>query len=105
MQIFFKEKRAFKRVSVEEEISISYGNMFYSGTVFNLSQKGMFISTKKCFSLDSTSVIFFSQKNNYMKLFSKIKRVTELNGNQNGIGIELLSYPQVYLEFMEALRP
>jgi Tfp pilus assembly protein PilZ len=105
MPISFKEKRVYERIPFKEEISILYGNLFYSGTVLNLSQKGMFIGTNKRFSLDSTSIIFISKKNEYMKLLTKVKQIREPDGYYYGIGVELLHSPKAYLEFINAIRP
>lgn len=101
----FFEKRAFERKPAGEEVSISHGNMFYSGTILNISENGMFISTKKYFPLDTTSVIFIRKTNNHIKLFTKVKRITVSHEKGNGIGVELLTPPQAYLDFVNSLKP
>ena len=105
MQESYREKRVTERISANEEVNISYRNMFYSGTVLNLSEKGMFIGTKKYFPPDSMCVITFREKNDFMKLFAKVKQRTSLNTFYNGIGVELLGPPQTYLQFIDTLRP
>ncbi len=104
MQISFKEKRVFERISVKKEISILYCNLFYSGTVLNLSPKGMFVETNKRFPVGFTSIIFLSKNNDSMKLLAKVKQITEPDGYNNGVGLELLNPPQSYFEFIDAIR-
>ncbi len=99
------EKRTFERIPAGEDVSISYGNMFYSGTILNLSKKGLLISTKKCFPVDSTSAIFIGKKENHVTLFAKIKRITKLDEYYNGIGFEILDSPRAFLDFIETLKP
>ncbi len=100
----YMEKRAYQRIPAGEEVRVSYRNVFYSGTVLNLSEKGMFIGTKQCFPSDSTFLILIGKKNDFMKLFAKVKRITEMNGYYDGIGVELLSFSQDYLNFIDTLK-
>lgn len=99
------EKRTCERIPSGEDISISYGNIFYSGTILNLSKKGMLISTKKCFPVDSTSVIFIRKKDVHVKLFAKVKRITGQDEYYDGIGFEILDPPQAFLDFINTLKP
>ncbi len=99
----FMEKRDIDRIPVNEEVAISHRNMFFTGTVLNLSEKGMFIGTMKSFPLDSRVIISFTEKNYSMKLFATIKRATEVNRSYDGVGVELSDPPQAYLEFLDTL--
>lgn len=87
-----------------EEIRISYGKLLFSGTILNLSEKGMFIGTKKRFPRDSISLIMMRLKNKLLKIPIKIKRATKPTGYYDGIGVELLSPPRDYIDFIETWR-
>jgi Tfp pilus assembly protein PilZ len=100
----FKEKRRIDRIPVNEEVIISHKNMFYSGKVLNLSEKGMFIGTKKYFPFDSRVVISFRNNNDVVNIFANIKYIAEANRTYNGIGVELYDTPQAYLELIDRLR-
>jgi hypothetical protein len=100
----FKEKRGIERVPVNEEVVISHKNMFYAGTVLNLSGKGMFIGTMKFFPLNSRVAISFRKRNDSMNLFATIKRAAKINKFYDGFGVELSDPPQAYLELIDTFK-
>ena len=100
----FKEKRGLDRISVKEEVIISHKNTFYSGIVLNLSEKGMFICTKKYFPLDSRFVVSFHKRNDRMQLYANIKRIEAANSFSDGVGVELFDPSEAYLEFLGTLK-
>jgi len=95
------DKRSFERISVGEEIRISHGNLIFPGTILNLSEKGMFIGTRKKFPLNAISLIMMRLKDKLLTIPIKIKRATKPSGYYDGIGVELLSRPQDYLDFIK----
>jgi len=95
------DRRSFERIPMGEKIRISHGNLLFSGTILNLSEKGMFIGTKKQFPLDSISLIMMRLKDKLLKIPIKIKRATKPSGYYDGIGVELLSIPQDYMDFID----
>jgi len=95
------DKRSFERISVGEEIRISHENLIFSGTILNLSEKGMFIGTRKRFPLNVISVIMMRLKDKLLQIPIKIKRAAKPSGYYDGIGVELLSTPQDYLDFIK----
>ena len=95
------DKRSFERIPVGEEIRISHGNLLFSGTILNLSEKGMFIGTKKRFPLEAISLIMMRLKDKLLQIPIKIKRATRQSGYYDGIGVELLNTPQDYLDFIK----
>ena len=97
----FREKRSMGRIPVNEEVVICHRNMFYSGTALNLSEKGMFIGTKKRFNLDNVYLIIMRLKNRLLRLPAKIKRSRSTTGYYDGIGIELVNPPHDYLKILD----
>ena len=94
------EKRAYQRIPAGEKIKIIHGNTFYSGTILNLSEKGMFIGTKVLFPL--YSIIRIESKS--FNLCAKVNRLTEMNEYHEGVGVELFNLSQEYLEYMSSLK-
>jgi hypothetical protein len=96
------ENRAFERIPVDFEIRLPFGNMFYSGKVLNLSERGMFISTKRSYPLDSVLTIQIEKETVY--LLAKVRSFKITDGNLEGVGVEILNPPQNYLEFVSSLK-
>lgn len=94
------ERRSSVRVPVGEDVKICEGNLFFSGTALNISDRGMFIGTKKSFPLNAISLIVMRIKDRLLKLPAKIKRSTLETGFYDGIGVELIDPPRDYLEFL-----
>jgi hypothetical protein len=96
------EKRAYERMPADIEVRLPYGNKFYSGTILNLSEKGMFISTKKFYPSDSMLSIYIDNKP--VNLLSRVRRYRMTAGHLDGIGIEILNPQKKYLDFIDDLR-
>ena len=110
--VFFKksessasiEKRSIKRIGTNINASFFQGNLFYSGTVLNLSEKSMFITTKKRLPADSMFVVVFREYDKLMNVIAQVKRNAVNNLQSDGMGIELVSPPAGYVEFVNQLR-
>jgi len=94
------ERRSSERVPVGEEVKICEGNLFFSGTALNISDKGMFIGTRKRFPVKAISLIVMRIKDRLFKLPAKIIRSTLETGFYDGIGVELIDPPKDYTEFL-----
>ena len=96
-------KRAFERTPANLEFRCFDVDAF--GTVKNLSENGMFITSKKIsFPLESQFEVSFPLKNEKLKIPVKISRITKSNGYYDGIGVELLKPNQQYLNFVHELK-
>ncbi len=102
----FTERRSFKRKRITANIDARffYGNMFYSGTVLNLSEKGMFINTRRCLPFEPMFVVIIRIENELLNVIAKVKRITKLNTDCDGMGVELLSPSNGYLELIKRLK-
>ncbi len=97
------EKRNSKRIQTKIDARFFYGNMFYSGTVLNVSEKGMFINTKRFLPDDSMFVVIVRSNHNYFKVIAKVKRSQKFSDVSDGMGVELLSPSSEYLKFINNL--
>ncbi|RJQ50017.1 MAG: hypothetical protein C4538_01025 [Nitrospiraceae bacterium] len=98
------EKRAFERIPANINARFFYGNIFYTGNILNLSEKGMFISTRRCLPSDSMFVVIVRLEDKLLKVVAKVKRLTKGSGYHNGMGVELVYTSVGYLEFVSSLK-
>ena len=97
------KKRAFERIPVNLESRCFDIDNF--GTVTDLSENGMFISSKKIsFPLDTMFEISVNLKTEKFHLPVKVSRITKSNGYYDGIGVELLNCTNNYLKLVNRLR-
>jgi Tfp pilus assembly protein PilZ len=98
------EKRAFQRFPVKLQSRLFYGNMIYTGIVTNLSENGMFISTKVNFPVDSVFIAIILLDANTISVPIKIRRTVraeQSTGNgESGLGVGLLNTSKAYLDFV-----
>ena len=70
----------------------------------NVSAGGMFLTSKKIqFPIETQFKIFIPLKDNLLSIYVKINRMTKTNGYYDGIGIEIVSPSQKYLDFISTL--
>ncbi len=81
------ERRDFERIPVKMDTYILGGNIITSGTVLNLSDNGMFISSKKRFPFDAMIAIIIHNK---IVGTARVKWVNITDNNYTA-GVELLS--------------
>ena len=108
------DNRAIKRMKVNIKISFNFWNPLvwkrkYYGTIKNISEKGILISTKTpYFPRDSLLEIYLCINNKMLLIPAKEstiiwRRIISYN-YCDSIGVKLLSPPQVYYEFVQSLK-
>lgn len=76
----------------------------YSGTVTNISGKGMFIRTNEmCFPDNREFDLTIPLEDEFAVIPVKINRIVNLEGGQYGLGVELLNPPLKYTEYVQNL--
>jgi hypothetical protein len=100
----FSEKRTSERIHTNVEVRFFCGNMFYSGVIKNISEQGMFISTKRCLPFDSQFEILFRSESEILKVPVKVSRIEKTEGFYDGMGVELLDKPRSYLVYLNQLK-
>jgi len=98
------EKRAHPRIPTKIDARFFYGNLFYSGTVSNISQKGMFVNTRRLLPTGSIFVILIRAENQLLKVVARVKRNIRENGSHDGMGVELLSPSAPYMDLVSGLQ-
>lgn len=98
------QKRTFERIPSDVQANFFCGNTIFSGTVMNLSENGMFIQTRMCFPLDSRLEILIPLKEEVLKVPIKVTRLAKTDEFYDGMGVEVLSSFQKYLEFVNCFK-
>ena len=103
------ERRAFNRIPIDLQARLFFGNLVYTGIVTNISEKGMFISTKMNFPSESVLVTSILINKHTLKLPIKIKRTVKSNNDNvyagnSGIGVELLDPPGEYKRYVDSFK-
>lgn len=103
------ERRSYERLTAILQARLFYGNIVYTGTVINLSENGLFISTRVSFPVNSVLIAVVLQNGHTFRLPIKIKRVARSNAQStmredNGIGVALLNPPADYLDFVNKCK-
>ncbi|HDY87644.1 MAG TPA: PilZ domain-containing protein [bacterium] len=104
MDVEFMEKRASKRVTEKLPVRFPGHNTFYSGTVTDLSETGMFISSELYFPMKSEFEMLVLLKEDVLRVPVKITRIVKTGDMYEGMGVELLDLPKKYLEHVIRLN-
>lgn len=98
------EKRAFKRTEVTLPVKYLCENILYNGTIRNLSENGMFISTCNFLPCSNTVELLVPLSEEVAKFSAEIRRIERENDFRYNIGVELLNPPEKYLKFINSLK-
>jgi len=100
----YMARRTTWRIPVCMGVEFYCGERAYSGTVTNISEKGMFIATgEKSFPDGSQVKVSIPLKNEILSVPGRLIRSVKKKGNGEGIAVALLNPPEKYLEFVENL--
>ena len=99
------DRRAYERFPAKIDARLFFGNLIYTGKITDLSQSGMFVSTRVGFPVNSEFLMVVLVNDRTIKIPVKVRRkVKNENGyssGNNGIGVELVDSPQQYMDFID----
>lgn len=96
------EQRAFQRIPSSIKTRFYCNNTDYTGTITDISENGMFISTDKVsFPFESELEIFIRQKALLIKVPVKICRLTKSDDVFDGMGVKVIHPVPDYLTFVQ----
>jgi hypothetical protein len=104
VEVKFVKKRASKRVNEKLPVRFPGHNTFYSGTVTDLSETGMFINSEIYFPIQSEFEMIVLLKEDLLRVPVKIARIVKTGDIYVGMGVELLNLPKEYLEHVIRLN-
>jgi hypothetical protein len=94
------ERRKTKRNDSRLEARFFCLGMFVSGTVTNLSEKGMFLHSTICFPVGSPLEIFVQSKKKILKIPIRVTRIEKENAVYKGMGVQISTLPRQYLALL-----
>ena len=99
------EKRFYSRIPSKIKTRFYCNDTDYSGTIMNISEAGMFISTGKvAFPFESNLVIFIRRREMQLKVLVKVRRLTKTDNVFDGMGVRVLNPGPDYLKFVRSLK-
>jgi hypothetical protein len=99
------QKRAFERITSNIDVSFFCFDTDYKGTIINISENGIFISTDKVsFPFDPEFDVIIPDKKNMLTVPVRVRRVTKSGDNFDGIGAIVLNPSKQYLDFVRNLK-
>ncbi|RJR20358.1 MAG: PilZ domain-containing protein [Nitrospiraceae bacterium] len=99
------EKRTYSRIPVSMEVKFCCGSRVHDGTVMNISEKGMFISTREmAFPLESQWEVKMPFNGDILSIPVSLRRMVMSPDSHDGIGVEFIGQSEKYYEFVSSLR-
>ncbi|MBI5665282.1 MAG: PilZ domain-containing protein [Nitrospirae bacterium] len=99
------EKRAFARIPFNAEARVYCGNKVCDGTVMNISEKGMFISTQDMlFPFESQLDVAIPFNGKVFSVPVSLRRMEMSPDSNDGIGVEFMGPSEEYYQFVNSLR-
>lgn len=94
------EKQNSKRIPKNLKVAFPCCNKLYSGTVTDLSEDGMLITSEITLPLKSSFDILMMINNEVLKIPAIFVRPEKNSNDNKGMGIKLLDPPKKYLDFL-----
>lgn len=99
------DKRLFERISVNVEVEFFSNENLYCGTVRNISEKGMFIKTKRIyFPFDMQFEMRIPWEEKIVCLPVNLNRMSTSPDSSDALAVEISEPSLQYLEFLRNLR-
>ncbi len=101
------EKRACKRVKSDISLRFFCGDSIHSlyyGTLTDLSERGMHISTGSCFPSETKIELIICMRDDILHIPAKVCRVARKDNYYNAMGLEVLSESSSYTDFLASIQ-
>jgi hypothetical protein len=99
------EKRASARIPANVDVKFRSNGDDYSGTIVNISERGMFITTKEMNSpFDSEFDVVIPLEDNHLQVPVNLSRFILSPDSDDGLGVELSNHSPEYLNFVNSLK-
>jgi Tfp pilus assembly protein PilZ len=102
--LIFVEKRNRERIKTNIDARFFHANVFYCGTVANVTDSGIFISTEKFLPINTVIVIVIRLEHELLKTIGKVRRINSTSDSVGGMGVALLSPSKTYLDLVSKIK-
>ncbi|MBI4683973.1 MAG: PilZ domain-containing protein [Nitrospirae bacterium] len=99
-------KRKFERFTKRIETRFTINSETYTGIASNISERGIFIRTRRCFAPGTLIHIEFYLPDNTLSIVKgRVKRAvkTQISTMKNGMGVELIEKDLNFINFVNAI--
>jgi hypothetical protein len=100
----YMNRRAFERIDTSFPVKYFCEDSLLSGTVKNLSENGMFISTGNFLPCSDHLEIIVPLEDEISKFCARIRRIEKVDDLNYSMGIELIDPPDNYRKFVDNLK-
>jgi c-di-GMP-binding flagellar brake protein YcgR len=100
----YMNRRAFERIDTSLPVKYFCEESLLSGTVKNLSENGMFISTGNFLPCSDRLEIIVPLEDEISKFYARIRRIEKVDDLNYSMGIELIDPPDNYRKFVDNLK-
>ena len=98
------KKRSVERILADFEARFLWHDTVNSGTLVDLSENGMLITTAACPPMRARFEVTIPLEDEVLKIPVKVRRVVKKENVYEAVGLEVINPPRRYLEFIGALR-
>jgi hypothetical protein len=97
------KRRAQERVTVDIDVKLSRGRVFYYGKIVDISESGMLIKTDESILCGESYNVHILTDKEIPNLIGKVKRLKKEKSTSPDIGVEIISPSQEYKDFVKDL--
>lgn len=97
-------RREFDRLPAKIKVKYINGTTEHIGTLLNLSEKGMFISSRVRLPMKPQINVFIPVENDTLRVTARIRSFGVGQNYCCGLGVEIIKPPQKYLDFISVLK-
>ncbi|KPK33953.1 MAG: hypothetical protein AMK70_08805 [Nitrospira bacterium SG8_35_1] len=99
------DRRTHERLPVNLKVEFYCNHREYFGTIINLSEEGMYITTNEmCFPFDSEFEVSLPLSEDMVNIHVKVKRITKSGECYDGIGVALVEPSEKYMDYVSSLK-
>ncbi len=99
------QRRAFERVPANIKVTFFCCESHYNGTIVNLSEQGMYISTDEMrFPFDYEIDIIIPRQAEILRVPVTVRRITKSSDLYDGMGVEVRDPSRQYIDFVHYCR-
>lgn len=98
------KRKAKDRITVDIDVKLSRGRVFYYGKIVDISENGMLIKTDDSILCGESYNVHIVTEEELPKMMGKVRRLKKEKNISPDIGVEILSPPQEYKDFVKNLK-
>ncbi|MEW6600924.1 MAG: desulfoferrodoxin family protein [Nitrospirota bacterium] len=98
------KKRASERLAANLKADFFWSDKINSACIVDLSENGFLVKTDSCPSMKTKFDLNITLTSGTLKIPVKVRRIVRNNNNCEAVGVEILTPPQEYLEYVESVR-